>query len=294
MASFRRGAEAIVAAKSSSGGGKFTPIFKFESGETKYIQFLMPIEEVVTTLMHQFITVGYREDGSAKYERFISRRDPNLDGPEGYDELIDRFGSQPSTRCIALAVELEPQFVQNGKRKTLDGFDVSTRQFESNGETKEVPNVAFVIESPHTLYGHLAVIADTQPIEDIVLAVTVSGKGKDKQFTVVPVGEAIDFDGELDEFIEEFDFDAQLEQWADEDRMREIIGPLADDFVVNKWAKKKGDKSEASSSGRSTRSRRQQVEEPDEDGEDEPQEQEEKPATRSRRFSALKKEMAAA
>lgn len=298
MASFRRGREAAAAAATSSGGGKFTPTHKFESGKTTYLQFLTSWDEIPTVLMHRFITVGFREDGSPMYRDFISRRDPALDGPEGYDVLIDRWESQPSQRCIGIAVELEPQYDKKGTKKVLAGFEVATRTYtDSEGAEKEVPNVALVIESPYTFYSHLGVVDDIKPIEEAVLSVTRTGQKKDTTYTIVPIGDAL-ADEELaefgvDEFFEEFDFEAYLEELADEDRMHELLDTLPADFVVNKWAKKKkGGKAEKSESSRSTRTRRVKDEPEDEPEEPEADVEAEAP-TRSRRFSQLRKEVGA-
>lgn len=305
MASFRRGREAAAAAATRSGGGKFTPTHRFEAGETKYLQFLTSWDEIPTVLMHRFITVGFREDGNAIFRDFISRRDPGLDGPDGYDALIDRFESQPSQRCIGLAVELKPIYGKNGTRKVLESFEVVTREYtDSEGAEHVVPNVALVIESPYTFYSHLGVVDDITPIQESVLAVTRTGKSTDTTYTIVPIGDALS-DEELaglgvDEFFEEFDFEEYLEELADEDRMHELIDGLPSDFVVNKYAKRgkgKGNaKAEQSDKGRSTRARRVKDEEPEapEAGETEGDgEAEEATPTRARRFSQLRKEVGA-
>lgn len=297
MANFRKGREAAAAAATRSGGGKFTPTHKFEAGETTFLQFLTSWDEIPTVLMHRFITVGEREDGSKIYKDFISRRDPALDGPEGYDVLIDRWGSQPSQRCIGIAVELEPIHGKNKQgKKVLEGFKVATREYtDSEGEVKEVPNVALVIESPYTFYSHLGVVDDIAPIEEKVLSITRTGKGTDTTYTIVPMADALS-DEELseegvDEFFEEFDFDAYLDELADEDRMHELLDGLSADFVVNKYAKK-GKKTKASSEGsRSTRSRRVKEEEPDEEPEVEEEADADEPQTRARRFSTLRAEV---
>lgn len=295
MANFRRGAEAVQAAATKGGGsGKFKPIFFFESGETKYVQFLTSMDEVPTVLMHQWIIVGKFENGDPKYERFISRTDPGLDGEDGYDELIERFGCKPTERCVAVAVELEPQFKQVGKRKVIDGFEIATRTYEKDDEEITVPNVALVIESPYTLFGTLSSLNEIKPLEDYVWAIKVEGKGKDKNFAATDVAEAIDFEDELDEFLDEIDFEGYLDELADEDRMRELIGDLPDDWVVNKYAKKGKGKggSKSESKSRTTRSRRVRNEEPDEPeaDESEAEEQEDKPA-RKRRFGDLKRDL---
>lgn len=300
MANFRRGAEAARAAATRSGGGKFTPTHRFEAGETKYLQFLTSADEIPTVLMHRFITVDYKENGDPIYKEFISRRDPDLDGPEGYDELIDRFDSHPTSRCIALAVELEPVYGKQGTKKVLEGFDIATREYTTGeGEEKVVPNVALVIESPFTLYQQVFDNADVNPIEDVIFAVKRNGKGTDTSYTLIPAGEALDLEDDLAEFFEEFDFEAYLEELADEDRMREYIAPLPDDFVVNRFAKKgkKGKKTEEEDkprTQRSTRARRARVEEPEpEDGDDEPADGDDEPApvARKRKFSELRKDM---
>lgn len=303
MANFRRGADAIVAAASRSGGGKFTPTHRFEAGETKYIQFLTSIDEIPTVLMHRFITVGIKEDGNKKYADFISRRDPGLDGPEGYDELIDRFQSNPSQRSIALAVELEPEYEKKGAKKVLAGFDLAYREYtDSEGNEKSVPNVALVIESPYTFFTHLTAYADIGPIEDVVFAVKRNGKGTDTSYTLIPAGDALDLedDDELEAALEELDLDAYLEELADEDRMRELLEDLPDDFVVNPWAKRGKNKPESKSKekpARSTRQRRARDEEPADDGDgegDAPEAEEAQEAPRARRrrnFSDLKNDL---
>ena len=285
----RRGKEATQATLSRQGGGKFTPVHQFESGTTKYIQFLEPYEDIVEVLMHQFVVVGYRENGDPKYERFISRKDPNLDGMDGYDPLVDRFGLKPSLRNITLGVELEPVTETEGKRKVITGFDVVYRQYEdSEGKTVEVPNVALVIESPYTLFGHLATMDDQCPIEETVLGVNVKGKGKDKQFTIIQTNaDALDLTSELEEFFKEFDLDSYVEELASEDRMRELIEPLPDDFPVSKWAKK-GKGSSGSSTPQSRRSRRQNEDEGD-DGDESNEGEDESP--RTRRFADLREKV---
>lgn len=300
MATFRKGAEAIQAAATRSGGGKFTPTHRFEAGETKYLQFLTSIEDVYTILMHRFIIVGSKENGDPRYADFISRRDPSLDGSEGYDPLIDRFGSNPTQRCIGLAVELEPQYKKQGAKNVLDGFDIATRQYtDSEGEEKEVPNIALVVESPFTFFGHLTAFADIKPIEDVVFAVKRTGKSTDTQYTFIQAGDALDdIDGLVDEFLEEFDLEGYLDELADEDRIHELIDPLPDDFVVNKFAKKPKGKKEAASETetkpKSTRTRRVKEEEPEEEPEVEEEEagEETTAATpaRSRKFQQLRRE----
>lgn len=302
MAKFRRGADAIKAAATRTGGGKFTPTFKFDTDKPTYIQFLTELDDIPTVLMHRFIIVGQREDGKPIYEHFISRRDPILDGPEGYDPLADRFGVNPTNRTIALAVELEPVWSGgSGTRKTIKGFDIATRQFTTkDDETKEVPAVALIIESPFTFFDQLTAIADMgEEITEKVFAVKRNGKGTDTSYTLLPVGDALDFEDELDEFFEDFDFEAYLDDLADEDRVHEFIDPLPDDAKVTMYppkGKAKDAKAAKEKPKTSTRTRRapapepEPEEDPDEieadfaSAEEEPEEQ---PKRRPRKFSEL-------
>ena len=171
-------------------------------------------------------------------------------------------------------------------------------QYESDGETKEVPNVALVNESPYTFFGHLVAFSDLEPIEDVVFAIKRTGKNTDTSYTLMRAGDAVEGlvdDPEIQEFFESFDFEDYLEGLADEDRVHELLDLLPDDAVVSRYAKKDKDKAkgkkadeESETKPASTRSRRAKVEEP---VEEEPEEEQTKPAARSRRFSNLKTEM---
>jgi hypothetical protein len=290
MAQFNRGAEAIEkAAASGGGGGKFMPVFKFEAGETKYVQILMSIDDVPTVLMHQFIIVGEREDGKPIYERFISRRDPALDGADGYDDLIDRFEVNPTYRSIALAVEVEPVYgAGTGRRKQIEGFGLAERQFERDGETVSVPAFGLIIESPRIFFQDLAVNAEMgKGIEETVWAIRRNGKGKDTSYTFIDTGvEALDVEEELGEFEERFSFDDYLETLADEDRMRELVGELPDDARVSQYGGKKS-KTEKEKPAR-TSSRRARAAVEDEDDAAEEVEEKASAGSKSKRFADLR------
>jgi hypothetical protein len=234
----RTGREAIQAAlDGGSDTRRFTPVHQFDSGETKFLQFVYPIDKWPEVLMHQFIIVGYRKNGKEIYERFISRKDPNIDGPDGYDDLVDRFHQRPTRRVLALAVEMTPITETKAGKKTTIGFKVAEREYEnSDGDTISVPNVALVIESPFTLFKHLDAVADIGPIEDMILGITVRGKKQEKTFTPLPTGfEAIDVSEELDNFFQTFDFDDYIEELADPDRMADLVGSLPDDWKVSNY-----------------------------------------------------------
>lgn len=301
MAGLRRGKEAARAAATRSGSGKFTPTHRFTPNEVKFLQFLTPFDEIPTALFHRFITVGYREDGSKIYRDFISPLDEAIDGPTGDDPLVTRFGSNPSSRCIGIALELTPQYEQKGSRKAIVGWDVVEREYtDGDGNEKKVPNVALVIESPFTFYNHLGVVDDQQAIEECIVSVTRTGKSTDTSYTILPVGEALS-DEELDaagidSFFEEFDFDSYLDELMDKDRLHEYIDPLPDDFVVNPYAKKgKGGKDTKTEARRGRRSRQAEPEaEVDAEPEGAAEAVEaagEEGSSRRRRFSQLRTEV---
>lgn len=299
MAGFARGQQSAEARNARS-GGKFTPTMKFEAGKSRYVQFLLPMDDVFNVSMHRFIIVGKDEAGNEQYAHFISRTDPNLDGADGYDELISRFGLTPVQRTITLAAELEPVYGSgSGARKKIEGFELATRQYEDrDGVVQEVPAFQLVEMSWNNFFSHLAANNDMKPIEETIFAVKRTGKSTDTNYTFIDTGfDALDLEEEYEEFAETFDLEAYLEDLASEDRMRELIGPLPDDWKVSMFAdrgkgKRRDDKEEERPRSRSRRSFR---EEPEEDGEpsengSEPEEGEEEGAetpSRARRFKRL-------
>lgn len=301
MARFKTGAEGRAAAAAGrKGGGKFTPTIKFEAGQTKYVQFLEALDDIQTVLLHNFIIVGEREDGNPQYATFISRTDDQLDGSDGYDPLIERYGrlgagygNLPTNKMITLAVELVPIYEQKpgAKRKTLTGFEVDSRQFENkDGDTVDVPAVGLVNQAYSNFWSHVEVIDDTQPIEESVFAITRTGGDTSTSYTFVPAGEALDLNEDLEEFFESFDFEALLDEWADEQNIRELVGSLPDDFVVNPYGLKDAKaKKKKGGSANSTRTRR--AAEPEEDDSDSDTEEAEAKPARSRRFAALKQDL---
>jgi len=294
MASFRKGGDAVVAAAAKGGSGAWAPIMRFEGGESKYIQFMQPMDDIYTVLMHQFIIVGEREDGGPIYERFISRRDPALDGAKGYDEIQDRFGYKPTERSVAVALEVEPVYGEGkGSRKKIEGFDVVERQYENQeGETVTVPNFALIIESPKTFFTHLAANADIKEVDESVFVVKRTGKGTDTTYTFIDTGEpALDVEDLYQEFFETFDLEAWLENLADENRMRELIGPLDDDAKISAFPPRGKEEKREEKPSRSTRTRaKAEKEESVEDDDADDEVEEEKTVSRSRRFSELRKQ----
>jgi hypothetical protein len=299
VANFRRGAQAIQQAAERKNSGKFTPTIRWKAGEKKYIIFLQPIDEVVTVLYHNFIIIGH-SDATNKpiYSSYISRRDPELDGKDGYDELWDRFQEPPKERCLGLAVELVPVTEKVNGRNKIVSFDFAVREFENkDGENVQVPAVGLIIESPYTFWGYLSTFADDAPIESVVFAVTRRGGGTDTAYDFVSAGDAPEVGDALDEFFATFDFDAYLEDLASEERMKEEIGPLPDDWVVNPYSKKRKNEKGKKASAGNTRFNRAAASEAEEEGTGEDaapeagaEPEEDQGSAARRRFSALKKD----
>lgn len=285
MANFRRGTEAAQKAAERKSGGKFTPtIYWKDADETKYIQFLHSADDLITVLMHEYIITGHTDDGDPIYNSFVSRKDEGLDGPEGYDEIWDRFDIRPKQKTVAFAVELEPimeTVKKNGRNKSvISGFQVAKRTFTTQeGEEREVPAVGLIIQHPGNFYGWLTTFAEDEDIEDSVFRVTRKGKGADTRYDWFPVGDSLD-DEELDLAEEDIiDPVAYLEDLASEDRMRDLIADLPDDATLSKFAQKgkgKSSKAESTSTSRSssTRVRRPKARVDEEPEAEEPEEPE--------------------
>ncbi len=250
LETLRTGSEAIrAAAESTKKLGKYVPITMFnEKDGTRYFQFVDPMTSWPTLLMHQFIIVGKRKDGKDQYERFVSRRDPNIEGKDGYDEIIDRFGEYPKERTAALAIELLPNLESgSGGRKVIKGFDITEREFDNrDGDTITVPNFTLILESPRTLFGDLeAVFSEitAPPVEETIVGIKVTGSGTDKEFHVMDTNQAaLDLTEEIEKFSDYFDLSDYLEELASEERMREIISPLPDGWKITNYPTKKDEK----------------------------------------------------
>ena len=236
MAKFRRGADAIKQSAKSGGSGSFTPMLTWKAGEKKYVQFVTPLEEVPTVLYHNFIRVSDTDDGRPVYRSFISRRDPALDGPNGYDPIWDR-GYPAKPRQIAVAVELEPVYgAGTGNRKKIESFSVKQREYTNkNGETVSVPAVGLIVQS-HIFFGPLTT-ADEEgyPLSESVMLISRRGGDQNTAYDVIPVGDAIELNLPEEAMV---DLDAYLDELSDEARVRELIDPLPDGWVLDRFAEK--------------------------------------------------------
>lgn len=260
FANLRKGGEEMKKAAASGGkGGTFVPNLRWkDDGEKHYVLFLSGMDDIPTVLYHKMMDCGTNpKTNKPMWRDFISRRDPNIDGPSGYDPLADR-GYSPSNRSIAIVCEMEP-VLKGGKIVSFKPMERTFNRKTEDGGSEEVtePAIYLVIESPSTFFPNLRAFADEiGPIEDQVFCIT--RQGKDQNTTYAPIA----YTGkefEMPENVEEAEkrLEAYVEELASEDRMREIVESLPEDHVFNKYAKMKGGsakststKSSSSSAGR--------------------------------------------
>lgn len=198
----RRGLGAVEQAATRKGGSKlrgFAPEIRWrEDGEKKYILVLSNFEDddpnaVVVADLHEFIPVGTAQKANGetytRYESFVSRKDP-IAGSEDYDDLEDRLGNKPRTRCIGVALELEPEFeVIKGRKKPV-GFSVKTDSFTRNTddgqEEVQQPIIGLIIQSAFLVWSPLGSLDESQgPLSELPIEVTRRGKDVNSRYDFV-------------------------------------------------------------------------------------------------------------
>ena len=271
MPNFRKGAQVIAqSGQTNSDSGPKRPNFiNWESDEKKYIQFITPLEEIPTVLMHQFIITGERDNGSYIYNDFVSRKDPAFDGEDGYDPIWDRFEVQPRLKSVALAAVLQP-VRKNGK---ISGWEVAGKQRRDD----EIPDIGLIVQTPSNFFRWLTTFADDtgNAIEDCVFSVTRRGEKIATRYDFIKTEHpAID----LSEYSEYFiDVEEYLSGLGDEDRLRSLIDPLPDNAQVSRYGGKNVEAVAVKSDMDAEQSK--------------PWEDEEEAAPRNSRFNSLKKQM---
>lgn len=314
MAKFGRGGAGIEsAAKQTGGGGKFTPTLKWEKDETKFIQFLHPLDDALTVFYHGYTIVGENKDGNPRFRHFVSpKTDSDNDGnlvmnKDEYDPIWDRFGEAGKKRTFAVAVELTPitESVKKGTRmkKTIVGFDVATRTYtDKDGEEHEVPAVGLIEGSPSAFFSALQTFEDSPvgaPIESLVFQTTRKGESTDTRYDHNAAGDALT-EEELD--IPE-ELLINLEQYLEDMVMTEediaMLDDLPDDHLINKFAnrgkKKSGSKASTTKTRSSTKSKPKAKlkEEPEEDENDDSEDEEgDEDEAKANRFANLRRNMA--
>lgn len=244
FANLRKGGEEMKKAATSGGkGGAFVPNLRWkDDGEKHYVLFLQNMDDIPTVLYHKMMDCGTNpRTNKPMWRDFISRRDPHIDGPSGYDPLDDR-GYKPTNRSIAIVCEMEP-VLKAGKIDSFKPMERTfTRQAEDGSGDEEVTEAAIylVIESPTTFFPNIRAFADEiGPIEDQVFCIT--RQGKDQNTTYAPIA----YTGkefEMPENVEDAEkrLEAYVEELASESRMREIVESLPEGHVFNKYANRKG------------------------------------------------------
>lgn len=239
-----KAAEAVSKAKRS----RFTPQFKWDDGERKYLQFVTPFDERVTAPMHQFIRVARDPNTKSGYKYADFLLAPEEDGSSPVDLIHQKFGVEPTFRTIAVAVEMEPIIEKDSKgRKRAVGFEPKMREWEDkDGETHESPELGLVIMSHNNFWKFFEMHEEqTGPVDASVFAVTRLGKSTDTNYHVEEAGDAIELDDLDTESRDYVDIDKWLEEVADPERMEALISPLPEDWEVNQYANRGKDEKKA-------------------------------------------------
>lgn len=239
MAKFPTGADAILAsAEAAKGGGKkFSPELFWRDGDERYIQFITPLAQIPTVPAYN-VRVGTSQTTQKAIMRTLIDPRP-VEGKDAYNPLAERWGLEPKPKQIAVAVELEPVFEKVDGRKKRTGFKVSERTFtyqkgDRAGEEVTVPNVGVVINT-HLFFKYLTTWdEDKGDITQTPFKVVRVGGDKNTTYNFIPYeGEKV----ELNETVlAEIDLDAHIDMLMSAERYRELIDPLPDDFVPDRYA----------------------------------------------------------
>jgi hypothetical protein len=268
----RRGLSAVEQAANRKGGPKirgFAPEIRWrDDGEKKYILILSNFEEndpnaVVVADLHEFIPVGTGERANGetytRFESFVSRKD-QLAGGENYDDLEDRLGNKPRTRCIGVALELEPQFeVIKGRKKPVSfsvKTDTFTRKTDDGNEEVGQPAIGLIIQSAALVWSPLGSIDESQgPLCELPIEVTRRGKDINSRYDFVQFPNMeVDLSGLFDnldgityisdelnevksdliakgdieaaQMVGQILVDKRLNELSDKDRYEELVGPI--------------------------------------------------------------------
>jgi hypothetical protein len=278
MPDVRRGLGHIEEAATRKGGEGFRPFVPElrwkEDGEAKYVLILTPIDEVATLDLHEWIPVGKFEKANGetftKYEAFLSRKDPFVG--ETHDRISDDLGRASKTRCMGVAVELEPVLTDVKGRKRPTGFSVKTTTFNRKTDDGEeevtAPVIGLVTQSSQLMWSPLASYDEsTGPLIELPLQITRRGTDANTRYDMVPfmdvpvdlsaVADYVDGISYLKDSLEDVVaameaaeddagraqavalalFDARLSELADGERYDELVGPITE--LPDKWGKNK-------------------------------------------------------
>lgn len=295
MPDFRRGKEHIAKAnESTQSSGDFKPFlpnfYWKEDGDSKYLLFLNPIDEIPMVKLIRAWT-------NNRPEMVIARTDPAIG--ESRDPISEEWGYPEADTNIAIAVELTPEYETRNGRKRPVQFVVATKTFERRlrddegeltEETEEVttPIIGLVAQSPNNFWNHVAAAdAEQGPIHELPALVRRVGDGTNTSYSVqlaedkpVDLAPMVDFlDGvtylndHMDELVEQISdenltdlerahiigsllLDLRLDEMADEDNYNAVLEAIDQPAKYPKKGWKKGEKSEPRQERRSKPSQR--------------------------------------
>lgn len=268
MPDVRRGMAAIEEAATRKGGsGNFRPFVPElrwkEDGETKHILVLTPIDEVATLDLHEWIPVGTFEKKNGEeqtiWETFLSRKDPFVG--ESFDKIADELDRPAKTRCVGVAVELEPVMEVVGGRKKPTSFSVKTDTYTRKTDDGEVevtqPVIGLISQSSYLVWSPLMSYDESQgPLIELPLQMTRRGTDANTRYDFVafpekdvdlsPIMEYVEgisyFGDDIedvqaaiaatDNYVEAAQavadalLNKRIAELADEDRYNELVGPI--------------------------------------------------------------------
>lgn len=279
MPEYRRGTAAIEEAANRKGGGGFRPFapeVRWQNdNEKKFVLILTPPNEVGTFDLHEWIPVGKGEKANGetytRYESFLSRKDPCIG--EDYDKISDDLDQPPKTRCMGIAVELEP-VVENVKgRLRPTSFTVKTDTYTRNTDDGAVevtqPEIGLIVQSAYLMWAPLASYDESAqgPLTELPLEVTRQGTDANTRYNFVPFpGLPVDLTAVIEyadgisyleddiadvvaamsaadndlgaaQAVAEALFNKRLAELADGDRYNELVGPIT--TLPDRYGKKK-------------------------------------------------------
>lgn len=171
----QKGAEHVK----SGGGSKksFTPVIYWkENNEAKFLSFITPVSEFVTTSVHIYRT-------SEGWRTFICRKDPVfLDESMGHCPLCDELDDSPSRKHLAIAAELEPVVKSEGGRRQITDLNLKFIEIERDGETKSYPRIGLVMQAATNFFNYLTAY-DTQRDDITNVSFEIVRQGKDTKTT---------------------------------------------------------------------------------------------------------------
>lgn len=198
MPQYRRGVEAIEQAANSGGSGggfsPFAPVIRWTNpDEKKYILVLTPPDEVGTFDMHEWISVGKGEKANGesftRYEDFLARTDPFIG--EDFDPIHAEFDIAPKTRCMGVAVELEPVVEDVRGRLRPVSFVVKTATYtrKTDDGEREVtqPVIGLLTQSSYLMWSSIASYeASMGPLAELPLEIIRRGSKKNTKYDFIP------------------------------------------------------------------------------------------------------------